>query len=148
MLLQVACPACGAGNRLDGRRNVAGGKCGACGAPLKLAEPIDVDDDAIAGHLKNTRGPVVVDIWAPWCGPCRLMEPNFKGAAAQLAGKARLLKLNADSSETAARLGVRSIPSLILFENGREAARQAGLMSKEGIVAWTQANATAPTTAT
>lgn len=148
MLSQVACPACGAGNRLDGRSNVAGGKCGACGASLKLAEPINVDDAAFAGHLKNTQGLVVVDIWAPWCGPCRLMEPYFKGAAAQLAGKARLLKLNADSSETAARLGVRSIPSLILFENGREAARQAGLMSKEGIVAWTQSNATAPTTAT
>lgn len=146
MLSQVACPACGAGNRLDGRSNVAGGKCGACGASLMLAEPIDVDDAAFAAHLKNTRGPVVVDIWAPWCGPCRLMAPNFEGAAAQLAGKARFLKLNADKSDAANRLGVRGIPSLILFENGREVARQAGPISKEGMVAWVQANAAAPTT--
>jgi thioredoxin 2 len=75
------------------------------------------------------------------------MEPNFKGAAAHLAGKARLLKVNADNSETATRLGVRSIPSLILFQGSREVARQLGLMSKDGIVAWVKANATAPTTA-
>lgn len=146
MLQQVVCPACGAGNRLKGGGDVASGKCGACGAPLSLAEPIDVDDAALAAHLKATRGPVVVDVWAPWCGPCQLMAPNFKSAAAQLAGKARFLKLNADDSETARRLGVRSIPSLILFQNGREAARQLGLMSKDGIVAWVQANAAAPAT--
>jgi len=147
MLSQVACPDCGAGNRLQGRTDVAGAKCGACGAPLRLAEPIDVDDAALAAHLKHTHGLLVVDIWAPWCGPCRLMEPNFKDAAARLAGDARFLKLNADTSEAAVRLGVRSIPSLILFHDGREVARKLGLMSKDGIVAWVQANATAPTAA-
>jgi len=147
MLSQVACPACGAGNRLKARADFAGGKCGACGAPLMLAEPVEVSDASLAWHLKNTRGPVIIDIWAPWCGPCRLMDPNLRAAAASLAGEARFLKLNADTSEAAARFGVRSVPTLMLFDGGREAARQSGLMSKDGIISWVRTNAALPAAA-
>lgn len=136
MLSQVACPACGVGNRLDGRRELSNAKCGACGASLSLTEPLDVDDISLARHLKMTKGPVFVDIWAEWCGPCEMMAPNFKAAAKDLAGKARLLKLNADDSEAVSRLGVRGIPALIMFDGGSEAARHAGLMSRESFVAW------------
>ncbi len=147
MLTQVACPACGVGNRLGARKDLAAAKCGACGAPLRLVTPLDVDDALLAAHLKNTAGPVIIDVWAPWCGPCRLMEPNFKAAAAELAGRARLLKLNADTSEAAARLGVRSIPSLILFAGGREQARNLGLRTKDAIVGWARENSAHPAAA-
>lgn len=140
MLTQVACPRCGAGNRLAPRKDFSQGKCGACGAPLSLDEPIETDDKSFERHLAMTKGPVIVDVWAPWCGPCRMMAPNYAAAAADLAGEARLLKLNADENAAASRLGVRGIPALILFIDGREVARQAGLMSREGIAAWARAH--------
>lgn len=136
MLTQVACPQCGAGNRLPSRKDFSQGKCGACGASLSLDAPVEADDRSFERHLTMTKGPVIVDVWAPWCGPCRMMAPNYAAAAGDLAGEVRLLKLNADENETASRLGVRSIPALIMFVDGREVARQAGLMSREGVAAW------------
>lgn len=148
MLSQAACPSCGAPNRIGKRgRALSGARCGACAAPLRLAEPIDVDDAALDKHLRRTVGPVVLDVWAPWCGPCRMMAPNFEAAAADLAGEARLLKVNADNSKTAAQLNIRGIPTLVCFTGGREVARQAGLMSRDGILAWVRARAAAPTVA-
>lgn len=144
MLTQVACPACGAANRIVPGKDMAQGKCGACAAPLRLAEPIGTDDKSFDRHLSATKGPVIVDIWAPWCGPCRLMAPNFEAAARELAGKVRFLKLNADDSAAASRLGVRSIPTLILFDDGREVARQMGLMSSAGISTWARTHMRAP----
>jgi thioredoxin 2 len=136
MLTQVACPACGIANRINGTKELSSGKCGACGASLSLDTPIDVSDDAFSRHLAVTKGPVIVDVWAPWCGPCRLMAPNFEGAARQLVGIARLIKLNADEIAEPARLNVRGIPALIMFQDGKEISRQTGLQTRERITAW------------
>lgn len=132
---QVACPACCVGNRI-GAGDPHAAKCGRCGEKLFTGAPIDVDDAAFAAHLKLSTAPVLVDVWAPWCGPCRMMAPAFAEAARQFEPGVRFLKLNADQTSTPARLGVRCIPALILFHNGREVARQAGLMTSDQLNAW------------
>ncbi len=134
-MIGVACPACNRGNRLGaGDRNLA--KCGSCGERLFIKAPIDVDDAAFAAHLKFSSLPVLVDVWAQWCGPCRMMAPTFAAAAAKFEPNVRFLKLNADETRAPAELGVRGIPALILFHNGREVARQAGLMNGAQLETW------------
>ncbi|MBK8544789.1 MAG: thioredoxin [Caulobacteraceae bacterium] len=132
---QVACPACGVGNRV-GVGDPHAAKCGRCGEKLFTGAPIDVDDAAFAAHLKLSSAPVLVDVWAPWCGPCRMMAPTFAAAAQHFEPDVRFLKLNADQTRAPAQLGVRGIPALILFHNGREVARQAGLMTADQLNAW------------
>lgn len=98
MTTLTACPACGVGNRVgDGDPHAA--KCGRCGAKLFTGAPIDVDDTAFAAHLKVSSMPVLVDVWAPWCGPCRMMAPTFAAAAKRFEPHARFLKLNADETQ-------------------------------------------------
>lgn len=134
-MIQVACPACNTGNRVGaGDPNAA--KCGRCGEKLFTGAPIDVDDAAFAAHVKHSSVPVLVDVWAQWCGPCRSMAPTFAAAAAHFGQDVRFLKLNADETRAPAGLGVRGIPALILFHNRREVARQAGLMSEAQLDAW------------
>ncbi|MEZ5996602.1 MAG: thioredoxin domain-containing protein [Hyphomonadaceae bacterium] len=135
-LKQAVCQSCGAGNRIAAGRDAAGAICGQCKAPLFTGAPIDVDDAACARHVALTKGPVAVDIWAPWCGPCRMMAPHFAAAAQQLKGKAVFLKMNADECQTPAKLGVRGIPALFLFEDGKPIAQQAGLMTSEALTNW------------
>ena len=132
---QVACPSCGIGNRV-GAGDPHAAKCGRCGEQLFAGAPIDVDDAAFAAHLKLSSAPVLVDVWAPWCGPCRMMAPTFAAAAQHFEPDVRFLKLNADQTRAPAQLGVRGIPALILFHNGREVARQAGLMTADQLNAW------------
>lgn len=137
-LTQVACPACGAGNRIAAGRDPLAAKCGRCGAQLITGAPLDVDDDGFAGQLTHTKGLIVLDVWAPWCGPCRVMAPHFADAANQLAGNAVFLKMNADQCQSPARLGVRGIPALFIFEDGKMIAQQAGLMTADGLMNWIQ----------
>lgn len=135
-LTQIACPACGTGNRITPGHDLASGKCGKCKEPLFPGKPIDVDDASFARHLQQTKGLIVLDVWAPWCGPCRMMAPHYAEAARLLNSEAIFLKMNADQCQTPARLGVRGIPALFLFENGKAVAHQAGLMTTEALSHW------------
>ncbi len=140
MIAQTACPSCGAANRVATGHPAHTAKCGRCSAKLSLEAPIEVDDNALARQLEATKGLVLVDVWAPWCGPCRAMAPQFAAAAQALAGEARLLKLNADTSETVRHLGVSGIPALLLFKDGRIVDRLAGLMQSDSLVQWVRAH--------
>ena len=136
---QFVCPGCGAANRAPDSKNPLAAKCGRCGDPLFNGHPAEVDAKALAAHRASTKGAaVLVDVWAPWCGPCRAMGPNFAAAAKTLEPEVRLLKLNSEAEpQAAAGLGVSGIPALLLFRDGHEIARSAGLMSAQQIVAWT-----------
>ncbi|MBK1717833.1 thioredoxin TrxC [Thiocystis violacea] len=135
--LHLVCPHCDAVNRLPPDRLSAGPKCGQCHGALFSGQPLPLDEARFARHLGRSDLPLLVDFWAPWCGPCRMMTPAFESAAARLEPGLRLVKVNTEEAQTlSARLGIRSIPTLILFRGGAEIARQAGAMDAGGIVAW------------
>lgn len=137
---QFVCPGCGAVNRTPDAKDPLAAKCGRCGARLFDSHPTEVDAKALAAHRSSTKGAsVLLDVWAPWCGPCRAMAPNFAAAAKSLEPDVRLLKLNSEAEpDAAAALGVSGIPALLLFRDGRLIAQSAGLMSAQQIVAWTR----------
>lgn len=144
MMKQAVCPTCGAANRIAPGHAPGSAKCGKCSGALELDQALEVDDAALQRHLERTKGLVLVDVWAPWCGPCRAMAPFYAQAAGMLGAQARLLKLNVDRSETARRLGISGIPALLLFRDGRVIDRKAGLMRAEDIVHWVREHAAAP----
>ena len=135
--LRLTCAACGQANRVPALRLADGPKCAVCGAMLVDGKVAELD---VATHDKVTRGdglPVLVDYWAPWCGPCRMMAPEFAKAARALPPGVRLMKLNTeDNPQVASRIGIRGIPALILYCNGRELARLAGARPAAEITAF------------
>ncbi len=139
MTFHLICPHCLSINRLPADRPADGANCGACHKPLFTGKPVAVDGAAFEKHLTKGNLPLLVDLWAPWCGPCRQMAPQFEMAARKLEPAVRLLKLNVDEEPAlSSRLSVQSIPTLMLFAGGRAVARQSGLMSADQIVGWTQ----------
>jgi len=137
--LHLVCPTCFAVNRVPADRLHERPNCGKCHRPLFSDHPVELDEAHFDTYLTKNDLPVLVDFWAPWCGPCRMMAPAFAHAASQLAPRVLFAKLNTDEAqETAARYGIRSIPTMILFRRGQEAARHSGAVGTAEIVRWVQ----------
>lgn len=139
--LIIICPHCDSANRVPAKRLAEGGNCGKCKKPLFDGHPVELNAGNFDAHIGRSDMPLVVDFWAPWCGPCRSMAPAFERAAQALEPQFRLAKVNTENEpELAARFGIRSIPTLAVFRNGREVARQAGAMDEGNLVRWIRAN--------
>ena len=142
--VHVVCPHCDAINRLSAARLADQPVCGKCAQALFVARPLDVAGERFTRHVNRNDIPVLVDFWAPCCGPCKEMAPAYNLAARQLEPAMRVLKVDTEQAqELATRYNIRSIPTLALFKGGREIARQAGAMDVGGIVAWARAQALA-----
>ncbi len=139
--VKLTCATCGQMNRVPVAKLAAGPKCGSCGDPLVDGRVAELD---ARSHDKATRGdelPLLVDYWAPWCGPCRMMAPEFAKAAKALAPNARLVKLNTqDHPEIASRARIQGIPALVLYHKGREVARLAGARPAAEIASFVRQN--------
>src|SRR5471032_2998373 len=134
--LVIPCPRCNGLNRIPNERLGDAPKCGRCKQPVLLSTSFNLTQGDYASQIKGDL-PLLVDVWADWCGPCKSFAPVFEQAAAQLAGRCRLAKLDSDANQQlSTQLGIRSIPSLILFRNGKEVARQSGAFPLQQLMAW------------
>ncbi len=139
--LHIVCPHCDAINRVPAAKLGEGAKCGQCKQRLFGGHPVGLTSASFQQHIGRNSIPVVVDFWAPWCGPCRMMAPAFEQAASQLEPHARLAKINTETEQAiAAQFAIRSIPTLAIFKGGHEIARQAGAMDHSSLVMWVRSH--------
>lgn len=135
--LIIVCPQCGTLNRVPRERPAADGRCGECRHQLFDGRPVALDGERFARFLDKSDVPLLIDLWAPWCGPCRMMAPEFERAARELEPRLKLVKVNIDEEpDVARRFGVQSIPTILVALHGRELGRIAGARSAPELVRW------------
>lgn len=135
--LHIVCPHCNSTNRVPADKLSAGGKCGRCKQALFTGTPLDLNSNTFSTHISKNDIPVLVDFWAPWCGPCKMMAPVFQQAAAQLEPRIRVTKLNTEEQQhLAAQYQIRSIPTLAIFKHGKELTRASGAMDMASLQQW------------
>ncbi|MBU1495073.1 MAG: thioredoxin TrxC [Actinobacteria bacterium] len=133
----IVCTHCSSVNRVPAHRLGHNGKCGKCGRPLFQGRSVALDSGAFQQHVERSHIPVLVDFWAGWCAPCKMMAPVFEQAASRLEPDVRLAKVDTErNKELAARLGINGIPTLVLFRHGREVARVSGAMNLPDLLQW------------
>ena len=138
--MHLVCPHCNATNRVPSDKLQAELNCGKCHAALLQAHPDNLGEVAFNAQLAKSDLPLVVDFWAPWCGPCRAMAPAYEKVSHDMHGKARFVKVNTEDEQgLAAKFNIRSIPTLAVFAGGREIARQPGAMSAPDVARWVSA---------
>ncbi len=139
--MELACPACAAINRVPDSRLADQPNCGKCHSLLLPGKPVDLRSASFATFVSHSGLPVVIDFWASWCGPCKMMAPVFAQTASELATRARFAKVDTETEQVlATRYGIRSIPTLAIFRNGQEIARQAGAMDGANLKRWLAAH--------
>lgn len=139
--MNLVCPSCQAVNRIPAERVKEAPKCGKCGTPLHAGLPLDLTASSFERFITRNELPVLVDFWASWCGPCKMMAPVFKQLGTELASQVRFAKVETEAEQAlAARYNIRGIPTLVLFKNGSEAIRMSGALDAAGLKRWLAQN--------
>ena len=133
----IVCPYCNGTNRLPSNKISQDVKCGRCKKPIFDTKPITLTTDNISQHLEKNDIPVMIDFWAPWCGPCKVMGPNFEQASRNFKTKVRFAKVNTEDQQSlGAHFNIRSIPTLVLFKEGKEVDRVSGALDANALISW------------